>query len=235
MSIYSVFYEKLPLCIEELLPSRKGQSITFLNPYYIELLKDKVFLYEQFDYICSDGMVPIMLNNIWGKSKSVRISFDMTSLAKRVFDYCQKSKQSIFFLGSSQDSIDKFVKVIKTNYNTLNIAGWHHGYIKNEIDSVIDCILKSGAEVAVVGMGAPLQDEFVIYLRKKGFVGNIYTCGGFFHQTTEKINYYPKWVDTWNLRTFYRLIHERYVLKRVLKYYPRFIISYSLFLKRGLK
>ena len=25
-----------------------------------------------------------------------------------------------FFLGSSQDSIDKFVKVIKTNYNTLN-------------------------------------------------------------------------------------------------------------------
>lgn len=75
----------------------KGTEHYFLNPYYIELLKDKVSLYEQFDYICSDGMVPIMLNNIWGKSKSVRISFDMTSLAKRVFDYCQKSKQSIFF------------------------------------------------------------------------------------------------------------------------------------------
>lgn len=230
MSIYSIFYKKLPHSFDELLPSQKGLTITFLNPYYIELLKDKYFMYEDFDYICSDGMFPIILNKIWGKSKSIRISFDMTSLAKMVFEYLAKSGLSIFFLGSSQLCIDKFIRVIKTNYKTLNIAGWHHGYIKNEFDFMVAYIIASGAEVVVIGMGAPLQDEFAIYLRRKGFLGNIYTCGGFFHQTTEKINYYPSWVNNWNLRTFYRLIHERYVWGRVLRYYPRFMINYSLFL-----
>lgn len=230
MSVYSIFYKKLPCDIEEVLPNVEGRIITFLNPYYIELLKDKTPLYEKFDYICSDGILPIMLNRILGKPKSVRISFDMTSLAPKIFNYLSKNNSSIFFLGSSEECIDKFVKVIKNNYNLLNIIGWHHGYIKSDYDIVVNRIIESGTEVVVIGMGAPLQDEFAVYLKERGFKGTIYTCGGFFHQTTERINYYPKWINCWNLRTFYRLVHERYVWGRVIKYYPRFIIKYSLFL-----
>lgn len=230
MSIYSIFYEKLPHEMELLLPDKKGILVTFLNPYYIEILKDRIDLYCNFDYICSDGMFPVFLNRIWGMNKSKRISFDMTSLAKEVFEKISLSKQGIYFLGSNQENIENFVKTVIQNYTNLNIRGWHHGYIKDEYDFVVQDIINSGAEIVIIGMGAPLQDEFAVYLRNSGFGGIIYTCGGFFHQTTVRINYYPEWINRWNLRTLYRLIHERYVLGRVLKYYPRFIIRYSCFL-----
>lgn len=229
MSIYSIFYEKLPHEMEILLPQKKGKLITFLNPFYIEKQKSQLNLYSKFDYICSDGMLPIILNRFWNKSKSIRISFDMTSLAKSVFEYLSISQQGLFFIGATQENINSFIKTVKRSYN-LNISGWHHGYIKGNFDIVVKEVITSGAEIVVVGMGAPLQDEFAVYLKESGFKGTIYTCGGFFHQTTERINYYPEWINRWNLRTFYRLVHERYVWGRIIKYYPRFIINYSLFL-----
>lgn len=232
MSIYSVFYEKLPHKAESLLPVIPGKSITFLNPYYIEILKERTDLYKNFDYICSDGMLPIALNRLWGKEKSVRISFDMTSLAKIVFDYLSHSGQSVYFIGSNPEHIEKFIETIYQNYPLLNIKGWHNGYIKGQFTIEAQKIIATGAEIVIIGMGAPLQDEFALVLRKQGFTGTIYTCGGFFHQTTERINYYPTWINRWNLRTPYRLMHERYVWIRVLKYYPRFLIKYSLFLMK---
>ena len=231
-SIYSVFYEKLPQEIENLLPDNSGKLVTFLNPFYLEKLKGDSDLYTAFDYICSDGMLPIALNKFWGKKKSVRISFDMTSLAKVVFEQCVISKLGIYFLGTTCENMNKFIHLISVNYPNLLIAGYHHGYIKECLGAVAEKIISSGAEVVIIGMGAPLQDEFAVALKGKGFNGTIYTCGGFFHQTTERMNYYPAWINRWNLRTPYRLFHERYVWIRLIKYYPRFLINYSSFLIR---
>lgn len=213
-----------------LLPEKRPKLVTFLNPYYIETLKYMSGLYEEFDYICSDGILPVWMNRLWFGKNTERISFDMTSLAKDIFEYCSFNGNGVYFVGSEKEKIDCFIKIIRENYSSLNIKGWHHGYIKERFDSVADMIISSGASVVVIGMGAPMQDQFAIYLKNNGFVGSIYTCGGFFHQTTERLNYYPKWINNWNLRTLYRLVRERYVWGRVIKYYPRFILFYSMFL-----
>lgn len=57
----------------------------------------------------------------------------MTSLAKCVFEYLSVSQQGTFFIGASQENINKFVELIKKSYS-LNISGWHHGYIKGKFD-----------------------------------------------------------------------------------------------------
>lgn len=230
--IYSIFYNKQPKDKACLLPNGTSKLITFLNPYYIEKLRKFSALYEQFDYICSDGILPVWLNKMWNMKQICRISFDMTSLAKDILEFCSYSGDGVYFIGSEENIINKFVEVVRNNYPHLNIKGWHHGYIKGEFDNVANIIIASGANVVVVGMGAPMQDEFAIYLNRKGFSGAVYTCGGFFHQTTTRMYYYPGWVNRYNLRTFYRLCHERYVLGRVCRYYPSFIINYSLFLLR---
>lgn len=230
MSIYSVFYEKLPCRIDVLLPSNQGKVVTCLNPYYMELLKNEAELYNKFDYICSDGMLPIIMNRLFKKGKSIRISFDMTSLAKEVFEYLSTTKQGIYFIGSTDDSINKFIKVISTSYPLLNIKGWRNGYIGGTYTDVAQTIVESQADVVVIGMGAPIQDKFAVFLKEYGFNGTIYTCGGFYHQTVERMNYYPDWINKYNLRTLYRLVHERYVWGRLFKYYPRFVVNYSRFL-----
>ena len=112
------------------------------------------------------------------------------------------------------------------------ICGYHDGYIKDSWDEVIDAVIASGAKVAIVGMGAPLQEIAAVDLKKKGFVGTVYTCGGFIHQTTAKMNYYPDWVDRFNMRALYRIFHEKGMLKRFVESYPLFIISYSNYLLR---
>lgn len=229
-SIYSVFYEKLPHQSELLLPDNTCKMVTFLNPYYIETLKGESELYQKFDYIASDGIIPVVLNRFWRHPKSTRISFDMSSFAKELFEKIEKTDLNIYFIGSEQRYIEKFIFTIKEEYPELNISGFRHGYIKNQFEEVAKAIIRSNPDIVVIGMGAPLQDQFAVYLHDSGFNGTIYTCGGFFHQTTEKINYYPDWVNKFNLRALYRIFQEPYVFKRIVKYYPYFIIRYSLFL-----
>lgn len=231
MELYKVFYSKLPLRVEELLPEvHQAKYITFLNPYYIEKYPHTADLYKRFDYVCSDGMIPIQLNKIWGKEKSWRCSFDMGSLAASVFQWLVDHASSVYFLGTTQEKLNHFMGVILERYPTLNIVGSHHGYIKGYENVIVEEIQKLKPSVVIIGMGAPLQDSFSMRLKDAGFMGTVYTCGGFMHQTSEKLHYYPEWINRWNLRTFYRLTKERYVWGRVIKYYPKFIVKYSWFL-----
>ena len=231
-SLYKVFYEKLPHKMESLLPLTDSKLVTFLNPYYLECLADRAQLYEKFDYIGSDAMLPVILNQLFKRKKTVRISFDMTSLAKVLFSWLETTGKGVYFVGSKQEYLERFVQVIQEHFPHLQIKGWHHGYIKGNFEEVRCLISDSKADVVVIGMGAPLQDEFAVYLRERGFLGSVYTCGGFIHQTVNKINYYPYWIDRFNLRFLYRVVKEPYVLKRLICYYPRFILKYSWFLWR---
>lgn len=231
-SLYQVFYEKLPHEIESLLPLGGSKLVTFLNPYSLEYLAGRAELYEKFDYIGSDAQLPVLLNRIFRKKKTVRISFDMTSLAKVLFSWLETTDKGIYFVGSKTEYLECFIQVVQEYFPRLKIMGWHHGYIKGKFDEVKQLIVDSGTEIVVVGMGAPLQDEFAVYLREQGFSGSIYTCGGFIHQTVDRINYYPHWVDRCNLRFLYRMFKEPYVWRRIILYYPRFVFKYSLFLMR---
>ena len=55
--IYQLFYDKLPDSLAQVLPKYdRCQLVTCLNPYYLVMLSPKDYpLYENFDYISSDG------------------------------------------------------------------------------------------------------------------------------------------------------------------------------------
>lgn len=236
MKLYRIFYSKLPLQESELLPEvNREKYVTFLNPFYIEKYPHTEDLYKRFDYICSDGMIPILLSKMWGKTKSWRCSFDMSGLAGKVLQWLVDHNESVYFLGTTKEKLESFNEIIRENYPTLNIIGFHHGYIKGKEDDIVEEIKMLNPTVVIIGMGAPLQDKLAMRLKDAGFKGTVYTCGGFMHQTSDRLQYYPEWINRWNLRTFYRLTRERYVWGRVIKYYPKFIIKYSWFLLFGKK
>lgn len=232
--IYQIFYEKLPASLNEVLPSyNKCKLITCLNPYYMVKLKEESYeLYNEFDYICSDGMGPIKLNRLCGKPKSIRLSFDLSSMAGPVFNHIIRFKKKLYILGAKPNEIEKSVKTISRNFKELQIAGYHHGYISNDKITIINEILNSRANVVIIGMGAPLQDEIAVLLKKSNFIGTIYTCGGFIHQTTNKIISFPKWTNTFGLRWLYRIFTQKGMFSRLITTYPKFILTYPLFLLR---
>lgn len=230
--IYQIFYNKLPDIQEQMMPIYEGcKIVTFLNPYYmIKLNPEDYELYNSFDFIGSDGMGPVILNKLFGHPKSLRISFDMVGVAELVFQDLAKHNESLYILGDEPGVAENTIKVFQSTFEGLKIAGFHHGFIKDCKEEVIQDILQSGAKVAIIGMGAPAQDKMAIQLKDAGFVGTIYTCGGFIHQTQNSIQYYPNWINKLGLRWVYRLFTQKGMLKRLIETYPKFVVTYIKFL-----
>lgn len=230
--IYQVFYDKLPYSLEDIMPVYEGcKLVTCLNAFYMVKLKQEDYhLYNDFDFIASDGMGPIKLNKICGHAKSVRLSFDLSTMAGPVFRDMMEHGESLFVLGAKPGEVERSVETIKKNFEGIKIAGFHHGYIKDCKNEVINEIIKSEAKVCIIGMGAPMQDEMAVLLKRAGFVGSIYTCGGFIHQTQETMVSFPEWTNKLGLRWLYRIFTQSGMLKRLIETYPKFVVTYIWFL-----
>lgn len=229
--IFQIFYDKLPDSINQVMPKYENCFlVTFLTPRYMILMEEKYHeMYKNFDYICSDGASPIKLNSLLRKAKSARISFDMSSLAGKVLTELSQNGKGLYVLGTKQEYLEKFITVINDEFKGINIVGYHNGYIKGSEHKVVVDIMKSGAEVVIIGMGAPLQDIMAVSLKDAGFIGSVYTCGGFIHQASGKLNFWPDWANKYNLRWFYRYFCEKGTIKR-LPYSILSLFKYSLFL-----
>lgn len=230
--IYQTFYDKLPLTLEDILPVYdRCKLVTCLNAFYMVKLKPEDYhWYEEFDYIPSDGMGPIKLNKLCGKPKSVRLSFDLSTMAGPVFRDMMAHGESLYVLGAKEGEVDKSVETIKKNFESIKIAGFHHGYIKDCKDEIVQEIIASGAKVVIIGMGAPMQDEMCVRLRDAGFIGTAYTCGGFIHQTQDTMVSFPAWTNRLGLRWLYRIFTQSGMLKRLIETYPKFVVTYVWFL-----
>ena len=64
---------------------------------------------------------------------------------------------------------------------------------------------RAGAELVVVGLGAPLQDFYALELRAPGML--VVTCGGWLDQFCA-VSYYPSWAYPLRLNWLVRLARE---------------------------
>jgi N-acetylglucosaminyldiphosphoundecaprenol N-acetyl-beta-D-mannosaminyltransferase len=225
MDIYNIFTSKIPCTLEDFDP-RKKKLITFLNPHSYTLAFKEAELFGGFDFIAPDGILLVFILNLLKAAafKIKRFSCDMTSVVPYVFNIAIEGNLGVYFLGTDADSLKDTVAVVKTNFPRLNIAGFHDGYFssKTHREETIESIVKTNPDIIFVGMGALLQERMALDLRVAGYIGAVYTCGGFLHQTKREINFYPQFIDKLNLRFFYRLYKEQGFLERSIKSYPQF-------------
>ncbi len=198
----------------------QGSIFTFLNPVsYLDALKNKD-LFSKFDGIFADGSVLVAaIRMLYGK-KVERRSFDMTSVAPQLFDYAVQNNKSVYIVASKQEQVEKAVAIFKEKWTGLNIIGFRNGYFSSQEEQAQEAmhIAEVNPDFLIVGMGAVMQEKFLILAKEKGFKGVGFTCGGFIHQVAQgDMDYYPAWVDKWNLRFVYRFFKERHTRRRYLK------------------
>jgi exopolysaccharide biosynthesis WecB/TagA/CpsF family protein len=225
MNIYNVFTSKIPGSIESFDP-RKRKLMTFLNPHSYTLAFKNAELFEEFDIIAPDGILVVFVLNLLKAApfKIKRFSCDMTSIVPYVFNIAIENNLSTYFLGADDNSVKQTISVFKKNFPALKIKGYRSGYFFNntERDEVINSIVTLNPDIIFIGMGAVLQEAMALDLRKAGYKGSIYTCGGFLHQTKYEINFYPQFINKMHLRFFYRMYKENGFFKRSIKTYPEF-------------
>lgn len=195
---------------------------TFLNPTsYIEARKNKN-LFRKFDGIFVDGNLLVKYIYLFYSKKIQRQSFDMTSFVPSFFKFCIQNNKTIYIVASKKEEITNAINIFKENYPQLNIIGYRNGYFKSqeEKDFEFNKILSINPDFLIVGMGIINQEKFLIDIKNKGFNGIGFTCGGFISQTSKckiKADYYPLWINKYNLRFLYRIYKEKHTRKRYLK------------------
>lgn len=213
---------------------KKNVSIyTFLNPVsYLDAIKHQE-LFTQFDGIFADGGLLVKAIELFYGMTIQRRSFDMTSLAPLLFNYAQDNGKSIAIVASKQEYVERAIKTLTEKYPKLSIVYYRNGYFDNENDKIIAArkIVMMAPDYLIVGMGIIKQEDFLLKVKKTGFQGIGFTCGGFIHQVaTDKVEYYPKWIDEYNLRFVYRMYKESHTRKRYLK--AAFVFPFVFILER---
>ena len=199
--------------------NKKGKIYTFLNPVSYLTALDNKNVFSKMDGLFADGSLLVKAIKVLYRKNVTRRSFDMTSMAPELFEYASEKGCSIYIVASKQEQVEKAVRIFKERYPKLVFAGYRNGYFASEAEMDEEAKHIAGLDpyFLIVGMGALMQEKFLIKVKEAGYNGIGFTCGGFIHQTSkDEIDYYPAWVDKTNLRFLYRMWKEPHTRKRYL-------------------
>lgn len=197
--------------------SQKGKVYTYLNPVSYLTALDNKELFLQMDGIFADGGLLVKAIKLLYGKQVTRRSFDMTSMAPELFAYAAGHGKTVYIVASKQEQVEKAVEIFRERYPKVKFAGYRNGYFasENEMDVEVKHIAELNPDFLIVGMGALMQEKFLLKVKDAGYQGVGFTCGGFIHQTSKnEIDYYPTWVDKTNLRFVYRMWKEPHTRKR---------------------
>lgn len=202
---------------DEQIFENRGKIYTYLNPVSYLTALDNKELFGQMDGIFADGGLLVKaIKMVYGKAVTRR-SFDMTSMAPELFAYAEEHGKTIYIVASKQEQVEKAVEIFRKRYPKVRFAGYRNGYFSSEeeMDNEARHITELNPDFLIVGMGALMQETFLLKVKNVGYQGIGFTCGGFIHQTSRnEIDYYPAWVDKTNLRFVYRMWKEPHTRKR---------------------
>ena len=208
---------------------KKPSIYTCVNSYSYHLVRKNPHLYNQMDGLYIDGLLMAKAIGILWRRPIPRLSFDMTTMARDLFQLLNNSSKSIYFVGTKQEELEKSIANISNAYPNMHIAGYRNGYFSNDEERLraIETIISINPDYVVVGMGSLLQEQFILDLKTNGYKGIAFTCGGFLHQTANDIYYYPDWINKYNLRAFYRLYKEKGLFRRLYNVLIEFPILFT--------
>jgi len=143
----------------------------------------------------------------------------------------ERSGQTIFFYGSTGDTLAKLRISIAREFPGLKVAGMHSPPFRAispaEDEAEVEKINCSGANVVFVGLGCPKQEKWMAAHR--GRIGAVMIgVGAAFDYHSGTVKRAPVWCQHNGLEWLYRLVSDpRRLLKRYMVTNTLFILGFS--------
>lgn len=185
------------------------------NPELKSILNDA-------DLLIPDGAGVVLASRILKTPLKSKVSG--IDLAKNLFETFSGKNVGFYILGGRPGVAEIAAVNIMEKYGKVKIKGYHNGYFNPEEEGhIIDLINESGADILLVGLGAPKQ-EFWIHrnmyrLSCKVCIG----VGGSIDIFAGTASLAPEIIRKMGFEWLYRLIREPRRYKRMMDL-PRFII-----------
>ncbi len=181
--------------------------------------------FDSFSIVAPDGIAVIYASPLFGVglSMSNRMAGDYS--VPEFLRVATVNRWRVFLLGGAPDVIGAASDRVGEMFPELALAGTHDGYFRiEESQGVIEKINATGADVLVVGMGQPKQEEWIARHAKEIAAPVIWAVGGYFDHLARRADCYPPMITRLRLNWAYRLLTEpRRLWKRYLFGFPLYL------------
>lgn len=198
--------------IIKLAREKKGGYVCIANVHtIIEAYDDPGFarVINNADIITPDGKpISVMLKFLYGKSQVRVAGMDLLPDLIRI---AEKSKLSVFFYGSTDDSLKKVISRVNKDYPELNIAGtisppFCDIYPELLADHLSE-ISEKDPDIIFVVLGCPKQEKIMAKMAEESnsiMIG----VGGAVPVFAGQMSRAPEWMQDLSLEWMFRLIQE---------------------------
>ncbi len=215
--------------------SHERALVLHVNAHGMNLAHDRPWLVDvlnQADLVFCDGAGVVLGARLLGQHIPQRITYAdwMWQLAS----FAAEHGYSLFFLGARPGVAQAAADRLLASYPGLKICGVQHGYFERARDhaenrAVIERINQARPDILVVGMGMPLQEQWLCE-NWDCLEANIGLTGGaVFDYLSGELQRAPRWMTDNGLEWLGRLLIEPRRLWR------RYLVGNPLFLARVLR
>ena len=193
--------------------------------------KDMKAILNSADMLVADGAGVVLASKILGKEVAEKVSgFD---LVKNLLEASSERSIKFYLFGGKPGIAEKANANIICDYPGAEVVGTRNGYFtKEDEDNIIQDINNSGAEVLLVCLGAPKQEQWISENKHRLKVKASLGVGGTMDVLAGNVKLAPDFFRNNGLEWLYRLYKEPWRFKRMLRL-PKFIL-YVLGVKLGL-
>ncbi|MGV8048755.1 MAG: WecB/TagA/CpsF family glycosyltransferase, partial [Anaerolineaceae bacterium] len=184
-------------------------------------------LYNRADANYVDGAGVVLGARLLGLRLPPRIT--MADFGWIAASHFARRGHTLYLLGGPSGVADLAAEKLVATSPELSVLGTHHGFFQKygpENDSVIETINRCTPDVLMVGMGMPLEQQWVLDNHQRIRAKVIWTVGAGFQYWAGVIQRCPLWMRNCGMEWFFRLMLEP---KRMAK---RYLCGNTLFLIR---
>ena len=193
--------------------SKNSKWMSTINPHsYVTSQSDHKFslALKNADWLIPDGIGIVIFSKLFDKKINIRVTgWDIFSSLNNKLN--KTSGKSVFFLGSSEDTLSKISLYMQANYPNIKVAGMLSPPFKDEFDQkeinhMIDEINTASPDVLWVGLTAPKQEKWIFENISKLNVSFAGAIGAVFDFCAGNISRAPNWMQKSGLEWIHRSI-----------------------------
>ena len=206
--------------------SQTSGYITTVNVAILMMMRsDKTLtrFVEDSALVVADGLPLIWLSKLLGRPLPERVAG--IDLMQDMVKSAAKTGKSVYLMGAKPGTVAKVADKFKRENPDLILAGVDDGYYSKEEEATrVKNIRESGADLLVVAMGVPRQENFLNDNWNDLGVKLAIPVGGSFDVIAGETKRAPVWMQKTGMEWFYRMCQEpRRLFKRYLVTNTQFI------------
>jgi N-acetylglucosaminyldiphosphoundecaprenol N-acetyl-beta-D-mannosaminyltransferase len=196
-------------CVEDIQITVANYNVHIFNlsmqiPWLYEFLQNAEIAH-------CDGMGILKGLDYMGLKLPIEYRVSYTVLMPEVLELCRQQKLSLFLLGHTSEHLEAALKNLRQQYPQINVDG-HHGFFDRdnqlENQAVVDKINYMKPNILLVGMGSPVQEDWIRKNRDRIKVNVILPGGATIGRLGGIVRDSPEWIANAGLEWLYRLIQE---------------------------